>query len=80
MMKRFKKRIATFVLVAVVLIGMGSVSQPTRANCIQPLYDDNGNYAGHVSCGSSAGNYVYYQGQQYGPESAGFLCLLLCGV
>ena len=79
-MKSFKKRLTKLSLVAVAVVALVSASQPARANCIQPLYDENGNYGGHVSCGSSAGNYVYYQGQQYGPEAAGFLCLLLCGV
>lgn len=79
-MKKSKKQVAKLLLVAIALIGGSSAAQPARANCIQPLFDDNGNYAGHVSCGSSAGNYVYYNGVQYGPEAAGFLCLLLCNV
>jgi hypothetical protein len=70
-MKKLKKLGATLLLIAVATLGLGVTA---HANCIAPVYHEDGTYAGHISCGSSAGNYMYVDGEFWDGISIDILC------
>lgn len=73
-MKKIQKLGGTLFLAAVAILASGVAAQPASANCLAPVYHEDGSYAGFISCGSSAGNYMAVDGTQLDGASIDFLC------
>ena len=72
-MKKLKKVGATLLLIAVATVCSGRIAHGAP-RCIAPVYHEDGTYAGHISCGGSAGNFMYVDGEFIDGASVDFLC------